>query len=518
MSDQYFLCLDLGTTSVKTGLFNEQGTLKDYTERTIRTYYPRIGLAEQAPEELCHIVLANIRHIITMAHINPQNIAAVCIVGQMGAILGIDKNWKDITCIATPLDTSAVPYLNLIMKNGNRVIELTGAVPTHSPKILQWKQEHPDVFKRIEKFVVPSTYVVGMLADLRCQDAFIDRTYLYLSGLSDSERGVWSDELCSAFGIPNCKLPQIVEPWAKVGYLSKNLALDSGLVAGTPIIAGAGDASATCLGAGIIKPGQMFDISGTACILGTCIDRFLPDKDNKNLWMLGSVIPNYWYPIAVTFGGRSHRWFIDTFCKEEIREAEIQQCTVYSILDQQAKGTPPGSHSLIFLPHLGGKLCPPSPNARGSWIGFNWAHKKSDFYRSILESIAYEFNIYLEIIKKHCSIKIPKDITIVGGGANSKLWNQIKADVLGIPYLTINRHPASLFGAFIIAGYAVGLFDDILKAGLEPIEIKDRILPLDSNHRLYKKYTEPYATLIPMTNMIFDNMDKVDIGELSNDL
>jgi xylulokinase len=256
---------------------------------------------------------------------------------------------------------------------GDRITQLSGCPPTcdHGPKMLWWKNEQPEVYRRIAKFVMPGTYVAGRLAGLKADDAFIDRTYIHFSGFSDGQKAAWSDELCDTFGLEVQKLPRIIDPCDIIGEVTDKAAVEFGLAPGTLIAAGAGDTAANALGAGIVKAGMLFDVAGTAAVLAGCTDRFIADTKNRALITMRSVIPGLWNPLAyIGGGGIALRWFRDQFYNSTRGESLPRpDVDLYPRMISMAEGIPPGSDGLFFSPHLGGRICPASPGMRYAWLG-----------------------------------------------------------------------------------------------------------------------------------------------------
>jgi xylulokinase len=382
------------------------------------------------------------------------------------------------------------------------IIRRTGGPPTysHGPKMLWWKQERPEVFRQIHKFVVPGGYVAGRMAGLKGDDAFIDYTYLHFSCLSDTAHATWDEELCREFGIPMEKLPRIVAPWEVIGQLTPTAARACGLKAGTPIAAGAGDQAAGMLGAAMIEPGLVFDVAGTASVFAICVDRFVPDVAHKTLFTARLVPEDLWYSLAyINGGGLNLRWFRDELALEIKAEAKSKGKNEYVLLDQLAATVPPGSDGLLFLPHLQGRVCPSDADVRGLWLGFTWAHRKSHLYRAILEAVAYEYAYYLGIEKTLMPETGFIEARVIGGGARSQLWNQIKSDVLGLPYVRLNREEFAVLGSAIVAGYAVGVFDDLKATARRFVATTARIEPRLEHHRFYQPYVEQYIELLSET-------------------
>ena len=513
MVKSYLIGVDIGTAGTKAAIFDEQGRMVADAYEESRLRYPRPGWVEQELDDFYRSVCKTIKEVVESSKISPQRIAAIAFDGQMAGMGGIDEHWRPVTRYDSWLDTRCEPYIALMKKRAeDLVLKRTGAAPSynHGPKILWWKDEAPEIFKKIHKFVMPAGYVAGKMVGLKGDDAFIDHTYLVFGGFSDTEKMSWSGELCDIFEIPLAKLPRIVLPWDIVGRLTQKAAKDCGLVSGIPVAAGAGDQTAGFLGAGIVDAGRVVDVAGTASCFLSCVDRYRPDVENKTFICLRAVIPHLWYPLAyINGGGLCLRWFRDEFAKEEKLRADEEGKSAYSILNEEASRIPPGSDSLLFVPHLGGRVCPNDPNIRGVWFGFSWSHTKPHFYRAILEGIAYEYFYYFEILKKLFPTISFKEATVIGGGAKSLLWNQIKADVLGLTYTRVNREELAVLGSAIIAGYAVGLFDDLASTARRFVKTASRIEPRSKYHQYYNNYARAYVDLIKTQGALFSRLARI---------
>jgi len=299
------------------------------------------------------------------------------------------------------------------------------------------------------------------MAGLKGDGAFIDYTYINFSSFSNTVEATWDEDLCREFGVPMEKLPRIVSSWELIGKLTPAAAAECGLKAGTPIAAGVGDQAAGMLGAAMVEPGLVFDVAGTASVLAICVDWFVPDVAHKTLFTARLVPGDLWYALAFINGGDPNlRWFRDELCIEIREQAKAHGENEYVLLDRLAAEVPPRSDGLLFLPHLQGRVCPSDADMRGLRMGFTWAHRKPHFHRAMLEAVAYEYAYYLGIEKAIVPEAEFTEARVIGGGARSRLWNQIKADVLGLLYIHLNREEFAVLGAAIVAGYAVGVFDD----------------------------------------------------------
>jgi len=491
MPDKYLIGVDIGTQGTKTSLFDLSGRSVAESFEPSRLISPAPGAVEQDADEIYSSVLNTIREVVGKAGVKPGEVAAIGLDGQMAGIMGIDEDWNAVTPYDSWLDTRCEKYIRQIKQKAEDLVVKTTGCPVsyaHGPKILWWKHERPEAYERVSKFVLPGAYVAGRLSGLKAADAYIDYTHLHFSGYGDVYNNKWSEELLDIFDVERDKMPDIVEPWKVIGGLTGEAAQKSGLLEGTAVVAGCGDTAANSLGVGVTESGIAFDVAGTASVFSCCVDSYNPDVKYKTLLYPRSVIPGLWAPMAyINGGGLCIRWFKDNLTGSAKAS--------YEELENEAEKLPPGSEGLVFLPHFGGRMCPNNPNVRGTYIGLTWTHGRGHMYRAILEGIAYEYGIYLRILKELQGEVSFAHVLAIGGGAKSRLFNSIKADVLGIPYVTLKTADTATLGCAVIAGYGVGLYGDIKKTIDAMIEKIDRIEPDIHNNMKYKAYSRVYEGL-----------------------
>jgi xylulokinase len=500
MQNRYLIGVDLGTSGTKAALYQTDGKLISEASVEVPLYYPKPGVVEQENEDFYATAAETVRKCIESSGIEPKAVAAIAFDSQMAGVGLIDEDFKPVTRFDSWLDMRCQPYIEWMDREaGDRVTQLTGCPPTcdHGPKMLWWKNEEPEIYRRTAKFVMPSTYVAGKLAGLKADRAFIDRTFIHFSGFSDAQNGTWSGELCECFGLEMDRLPAIIDPCDIVGEVSEHAATEFGLAPGTLIAAGAGDTAANALGAGIVRPGMLFDVAGTAAVLAGCTDQFVADTKHRALLTMHSVIDGLWHPLAyIGGGGLVLRWFRDQFFNAAQGKALPPAEELYPQMIALAETVAPGSEGLFFSPHLGGRICPSSPNMRGAWVGVSWSHTQAHFARAILESVAYEYAYYLKILRDLLPELKLVEARVVGGGARSNVWNQIKADVLNVPYQKLQGNEFGAWGAAMIAGKAAGLIVD-LAAHAERTAILNGspASPSQENYESYVPLIEKYIAL-----------------------
>jgi xylulokinase len=493
MSKDYVLGIDLGTTLAKCVIYDLEGNLAAEAQEAMRIRYPRSGEAEQDAMDFYTVSCALIRKCLASG-LDPKAIAAVGIDSQMGGIMAVDRRFRPVTYYDTPLDSrSAAENVDMHARFGERILALNGSLSTFGNKILYWKKRA--AWKDIARFLQPSAFVAGKLAGHGVEDAYMDQTFLCFSGFADLRNARWSEELCGLMGVDMGKLPRILNSTDLVGEVSAQGAEDSGLARGTPIAAGCGDQSAGFVGAGLLEEGQMVDVAGTACILGACVAEYRCDTRHRTLPCMKAAIGSGYQLISVVLGGRTHNWFIEQFCEQEAGAVPAGCHSVYEYLDSLAAEVPAGSDGLVSVNYLQGRFFPPEPSVRGLFIGHTWAHTRMHFYRAILESIAYDHYLTREIIRELLPGLALSTVTAIGSGAASRLWMQIKADVLQSPYQSLQRSDLATLGAAVVGGTAAGLFRDAGALGRRFARPLATVQPRPGADAAYRRNIEVYRDL-----------------------
>ncbi len=499
MAGGIIIASDLGSQSVKTALYDEERNCLAVSHRDARIVKAGSGALVYDGDDFYRLVVENIRQVVHEARVSARNVAALSFTGMGGGIVGIDDSWRPTMEYTNPLDCrDQVLFKEPMERLAERIRRLSGTgCPMGANKIFWIKEAKPEVYRRTRKFMLVTQYVQGRLAALPYRQAFWEHTSTPLSGLADAARYAWSEELGDALGIDLEKLPRIVEPTEVVGTLSRTAAGECSLAEGVPIVAGAYDKPCDQLGSGSNEVGSIVDNAATYPALTVCVDRFDPDMRCKTLECSPSAVKGLW--IAMTYiagGGLTHRWFCDNFCRLEKKDGRAE-AGLFETLDAQAARVPPGSNGLLFVPHLTGRATPSDPEVRGTWIGFTLTHGRDHFYRSILESIAYDQAASLRIVRDLYAHVRFEGVRILGGGAVSPLWNQIRADVIGLPYIRLKRSDCTVLGAAIIGGKAVGLFrGDMQGIARESQAVKETYLPRPEYHDFYRHYAAMYDRLL----------------------
>ena len=481
--------VDLGTSGIKAGIMNEAGNIlaQAYWDTELTSSGP--GRMDQDPDFFYHKTLQIIEETREKAGISAEDIAGLAIDGQMGGVVGVDRNFCSVTGLDMGLDIRSEKYnAKMHKEHGDAIAATTFGSPRNTPKMMMWAKEYPEVYAKIYKFVTLSGYVAGKIAGLAGDEAFIDYTLLSFFGNEDAKKLCWSKELTQALGLDMEKLPRIVNPWDIVGKLTKEAAKKSSLKAGMPVMAGAGDQPAGLLGAGFLEPGQLLDVSGSTTLLCASVESFIPDKEQHAVMYMPSVVKGKYTAFTyINGGGIGLKWFRDEFAAG----------SSWDSLTAKAEHLKPGCGGLLFVPYLGGRQCPYDADARGSWIGLNWGHKKEHLYRAVLEGLTYDYCLSFERIKKFFPNFNNTAINGIGGGTKSDLWNQMKADVLNMTYQKLEDYQFTLRGCGIIVCYSLGIYADMQKTA-EQFHAEDKksaIEPKPDNVEAYKPYYNAFKNV-----------------------
>lgn len=512
MKNSYLMAVDMGVSFLKVGIYDTEANLLSAVTQKVPGEHPRPGVFVQKAEDYLKIALLAIKKCLNASKVLADHIECIGFSAAMGGAMGVDKDFNVVADWSIISDTRFNPYvLKMLKESKEDLIEYAGTnYPVFGAKILWWKNEYPQIHKKVFKYIFLCGYIAGKLANIAAEDAFVDKSHLQWTALADLKNCSWSDQLCESFKINESLLPKIVNSYDIIGRLDKDMAALCGLSPGIPLIAGAGDKPAGTVGAGLASNGLLIDESASFGALSLCVDRFVPDKRFYTLENLLSPIEGFYLPsVFINGSGVTHEWFKDTFCEQEKAVAEKKGLNVFKLLDECAAEIRPGSDKLFCIGLLGGRGYPFDPDIRGMWVNHDWSHKKAHFWRSLLESFSYEFASVLNIMKANYPDIRFDEIRVIGGAARSDLWNQIKCDVTGIPYVRLNRSDLTMLGDIILAGHAIGMFDDIKKVSQSFFKKVKRYEPNERNNKYYKDFVDLYENLFDRIRGLYSDLKSI---------
>lgn len=494
MNDHYLMAVDLGTSFIKAAVYSPDGVQIAGSQAPVASDASRAGIFLQSGEDIYRSVLSSLRELAAAVGDKKDRIAAIGFTGQMAGFIGAGKNWEDITSWSCSLDMRYAPYAEeQIRQMGDAFLEISGTnVPVMAPKITWFRKEYPDRAARAAKYMLISSYVIGRLGGTAVEDASLGSSYITWTGLADIRRRVWSEELCGALGISPDQLPRIVDYHTVSAYLSEEASGYTGLPSGIPLVAGAGDKIAGCIGVGILEPGDTtFEASSYAAV-SVLAENYRPNPERRDYDAIPAMEPDQFYLHRYFPGsGITLQWFADTFGRTDDPDSE------FSALERAAASVPAGSDGLMAVWMLGGSAMPFDGTLRGAWVGHTWSHRKEHFYRSLLEGYACELALTLDSIgKMYPEWDRKTGIVLTGGGAKSLLWPQILADVSGNRFITAEREDAALWGAALLAGKGIGAVDDIRGAVSGAGRVPASVQPDPENTAVYAETAGRYEKLL----------------------
>lgn len=465
-----YVSFDAGTQSVKVAVYDETGACVARSASPTTLYYPKAGWVEMDVEEYHALALKGMKECVAQMEaqeLDPASIRAIMGDGIICGIAGIDEEGRPITPYINYLDSRTQDDASALAARGMDV----WARETGNPDPLclfpamhaRWLLARSRAFKeRGCKFIHDAPYILMRLAGLKASDAFIDWGAMSGWGLGyDVTAKRWSEEQLEILGIDPALMPRILRPWDVVGGLCEEAAEATGIPAGTPVCAGAGDTMQSLLACGVFTPGHAVDVAGTCsmfCISTSGIVPELSRRGNGLIFNSGTLPDTYFYWGFVRTGGLALRWFRDNVCGRPGDDAW------YAQLSEGAAKVPPGAGGVRFLPWLTGG--PRGFEAvHGCFLDMTMDTDQFVLWRAVLEAIAGEYG---EIAARCRAAGTPVDrVIITEGGSRDALWDQIKADFIRAETVTLETGGALAANA-LLAAYGAGdiASEDALKAAL----------------------------------------------------
>lgn len=476
------LAIDLGTQSIRAALVDKNGVIRGIARRVQTMDTPCAGWAEQSPETWWKLCREAVREVVEGTGSSPEKIAAVSTCGQMHGPVGVDRDgsittpmvqlWCDKRCEdQCALIRARFDEMELSSITGNPVT--SGWVGLK----VRWIREHrQDVYRRTQWFLVPKDFINYRLTGAAATDpSEASGTYLW-----DAEKDGYSEDMARRLEVDLGKFAPVIPSHAVIGKVSPRASRETGILEGTPVIAGGGDFPVSLLGMGIAGEGGAADITGTSTLFVVHRTRPIVQPGIQNLrHVLDGWIPFF----MLDCGGISMKWCRDLF------STEMNEPHTYEELIARAAEGPPGCDGLLFYPYLMGERRGDNTAARGSFAGITIDHGAPHFIRAVMEGTALAMGMNLKQFRNRGVIV--NRVYAAGGGTRNRLWNQIKADVLGAPYVISPESETSLRGAGLLGAYGAGMIDlpSLMSAGISPSTI---INPVPEAGKIYETLLERF--------------------------
>ncbi len=489
------LAVDLGTTAVKVALIDERGSVLGKAAREYKLSSPTALAVELDAEHYWSAFKSSLHDALAQSGADPTRIRALGISAQGETLICADVEGKALRPAIVWLDNRAQDEAQQLSREfgdeaAYRITGQVSFVPTWpAAKILWLRRNEPDTFRRVGRFLLIEDWFIQRLTGLAvCEGSLVTSTTYW--NLTTRQ---WWPEMLAFLGITEAQLPELRESGEPVSTIVPSVARELGLDPATIVCTGALDQAAGAIGVGNIRPGVFSENTGAA--LAVCATVSQPTFDpSRQMPCHYHGAPGLYMEHTFTTGGMVLRWYRDTFCQAEMESARHTGRDAYDLISDLAAQVEPGSEGLLMLPHLQGAMAPESnPKAKGVFFGFTLRHTKAHFARSIMEAIACLVRRNIEVVE---GLGIPvEEVRVLGGGARSQIWNQIKCDLIGRPVVTTENEEAACLGAAILAGRAVGIFGSLEDAVDRMVVLKERLDPDPDRHARYEATYRAYCGL-----------------------
>ncbi len=519
----YFLAIDLGTSTLKVAIYNQKFDIVSIATAETNSYHPKPTWMEQDPDDWWTSTVSAIREVLDKSKVSPEEILIVGTCGQCHGPTLVDNECRPLyNCIVWP-DLRAVESARTVrIEMKMNVDDDEALAPYYTAGKLRWiRDNRPDLIERAHKFLLPKDFIRAKLSDTFVTDI---RDCGGTQMMNYRTRS-WDSKLVDCVGIPHRILPRVFPSHAIVGKITERAARDIGLKAGTPIIAGSGDGSIDPVIYAMDLKEAVLVYLGTAPILLAYARKpawrrilalaSIVFSRSRTLPMGWPVWPHYVGGALGAEGGALLKWFKEEFGFLEENLSRRLATNPYALLDQEAAKAPVGSGGLLFLPHMTGERShfgEMNPWAKGVIFGLCLGHRREHLVRGVMEGIAFQLRTVLDSLRvKHPEVSATH-IVAFGGGAKSKIWRQIIADVFGLPVELLKQEETATLNLACLMSVALGTYRDITEALARwkaEVISEERPDPeaqekYDRLYRLYRKLDKDLSTAYGYSSSLRD--------------
>ena len=483
-----YVGIDLGTSSVKLILMDENGKIHNTVSREYPICYPRPGWSEQNPEDWFTQTLHGIAELI--ADIDKTRVAGISCGGQMHGLVILDEHdevirpailWNDGRTAAE------TDYLNNVVGK-DKLSACTANIAFSgftAPKILWLKSNEPDNYRRIRKIMLPKDYIAYKLSGAFCSD------YSDASGmlLLDVQHRRWSTEMCHVCGVDEAQLPKLYESYEAVGHILPELAEQLGLSKKIVIAAGAGDNAAAAIGTGTVGNARCNISLGTSGTIFISSDTFRVDENNA-LHSFAHADGHYHLMGCMLSAASCNKWWLE----------DVLRTNDYT--NEQSSIQHLGENHVFFLPYLMGERSPwNNPSARGTFTGLTMDTTRADITQAVLEGVSFAVRDMYEFAKK-TGVTLSSTM-ICGGGAKSPLWRKMIANILNMRVDVPFSEEGPAMGAAMLAMVACGEYKTVKDAAEVIVKVAKSEEPQQELVKKYEDRYQQFRTIYPALRDVF---------------
>ena len=491
----YYIGIDLGTSSLKLLLVDEDGTVLNEFSKEYPLIFPQNGWSEQDPNEWWNAVVEGIPALLK--GFDASKVAGVGAGGQMHGLVVLDKDdnvirnailWNDGRTF------KEVDYLNneIGKETLSKYTANIAFAGFTAPKILWMKNNEPDKFDKISKIMLPKDYINYKLTGVHCCD------YSDASGmlLLDVKNKCWSKEMLDICDVKEEQMPKLFESYETVGEIKTDVATKLGLPEGVKVCAGAGDNAAAAVGTGVVGAGGCNISLGTSGTIFISSDSFGVDPNNA-LHSFAHADGGYHLMGCMLSAASCNKWFAE----------EIIGTSDFADLQKDITDDKLGENRVFFLPYLMGERSPINDtDARGTFIGLSLDSSRSDMVQAVLEGVSFAIRDSFEVAKS-IGVDIPRSM-LCGGGSKSPLWQKMLANILGIPLDLPVTEQGPGYGGAMLAMVTCGKYPSVIDAAKALIKVKATVEPDKDLTAKYEKKYQQFKQIYPTNKELFKILTK----------
>lgn len=485
-----YIGIDLGTSAVKLLLMDVSGKIEKIVSREYPLSFPYPGWSEQNPVDWFEQSVDGLKELLVDC--DKSQVAGISFGGQMHGLVILDKNdqvirpailWNDGRTI------EETDYLNQVIGK-DKLSAYTANVAFAgftAPKILWVKKHEPENFTKIAKIMLPKDYLAYRLSGTFCTDVSDASGML----LFDVQHKCWSKKMMEICGVKEGQLAQIFESYEVVGTLKPELAKEFGLSEDVKIAAGAGDNAAAAVGTGTVGDGSCNISLGTSGTIFISSEKFGVDENNA-LHSFAHADGHFHLMGCMLSAASCNKWWMDEILKTKDYLGEQKGIDVKEL----------GKNHVFFLPYLMGERSPHNdPNARGTFIGMTMDTTREDITQAVLEGVVFGLRDSFEVAK-NLGIQIERT-KICGGGAKSRLWRQMVADILNVKVDIPKSEEGPSMGGAMLAAVACGEYASVEEAAMKIVKVVDTVEPIPENATRYEEQYQKFRKIYPTVKELF---------------
>jgi xylulokinase len=479
------LGIDIGTQTLKVAVLDSGMGIRGRAARCYPLSRPQLGWVEQDPRLWESALGPAIAEGLSAADAAPDDVEALAFCGQLDGCIPVDHSGTALSPCITWIDRRATEEVadvpaELVRRTGGLVLD-----PGHLAAKARWVKRHVRTERPIARFHQPVSYLVERLTG----EAVIDHALASTSMGYCLDRQAYDPELLGRFELSVAELPRIAPSESIAGTLTGRGAKLTGLPRGIPVAVGTGDDFAAPLGGGLVEPGRVVASLGTGEVVGALHPTPLRDPD--------AMVETHFYPGGACFienpgwlAGGAMVWL-----------GGILEMTSFAAMDALAARVPPGSEGLTFIPALSGTMAPQwQPDARGCFYGLTPSHGRGHMIRAVLEGCAFAMRDVIDHL--HALGIVTESLLLLGGGARSAIWTQMRADIVKRDVEVPADVDCAPLGAAMLAAVAVRSFDSLGEAaravGNETRHLSARVEDAGAYDAAYGRYQALFRHLTPL--------------------